>query len=378
MIETQLSSSRERLFEFGSPIPRSDPGTWQWVDFPRTAAASGKPTGLAINFAPGPDARTLVIYFEPGGAAWNYLTASLQIAGYGTVLHLDEFTEHQWRFSPTSVLGRRIWLFDRDDETNPFGGAHFVYVPYCTGDVYVGDAIRILRGPLPGMQKTMHFRGQRNMREYLQRLVPTFSDLEQVYLVGSSAGGYGATFSWWLANVAWPTLPVDVISDSGHPLFFPRGQFDRWIRTWGPMLPRDGRECRQGLREVLEYAERHFLGQRRYALIAARKDLIMSLFFGMSPRTHAEQIDRLREGFFDDQERYPGTAHARYFIMDSHVHTVFPLNRVRRVQIGEMPLRLWLRQMVERDPRWSSWHDCDGVVTSSHPQDSPIRALAQA
>jgi len=260
-----------------------------------------------------------------------------------------------------------MWLFDREDATNPFADAHFVYVPYCTGDVYVGDAVRVLLGPLPGMKKTVYFRGQRNVREYLQRLVPTFPDVEQVYLIGSSAGGYGATFSWWLAKMAWPNVPVDVVSDSAPPIFFPQSQFEHWFRTWGPKLPSDGRECRQGLRQVLEYAERHILGPDRYALVASRRDLVLSLFFGMTPGTHADHVDELREHFFDDPARYPGTAHARYFLMDGHGHTALPFNQVRHARIGEMSLRHWLRQMVDRDPEWGSWYEREGVVAHRRP-----------
>jgi len=234
------------------------------VDFPRTAAASGKPTGLAINFAPDPDAKTLVMYFEVGGAAWSYLTASLQLGGYGAVMHLNGYTEREWKYSPLSALYRRMWLFDREDETNPSAAR--------TSPTSLLHRRRLRRRhhphparAAPGLQKKMHFRGQHNVREYLQRLVPLPEAGAGVpdRLVGR---GYGATFSWWLANVAWPNIPVDVISDSGHPIFFPHGQFDRWFRTWAH-APRDGRECRNGLRQVLEYAERHILGPQRYALI---------------------------------------------------------------------------------------------------------------
>lgn len=362
------SPQRRRLFRsFGPPIPRSRPGTWQWVDFPETAAASGTPTGLAVNFSPRSGARILMIYFQAGGACWDYFTSSLHMGGYGAVLHLDGFGEKQWRRSPISAVHRRMWLFDRKDASNPFRDAHFVYVPYCTGDIYVGDRVRTFKGPLPGMKKTIHFRGQHNVREYFRRLMPTFDDVERIYLVGSSAGGYGASFSWWLANEAWRTVPVDVISDAGHPVFVPAAQFDRWIETWGPQIPDDGPECARGLRQVLEYAERRYLGPERYALVTTRKDAVMSLFFAMRPATHADYVDRLRTEFFDDQRRYPGTASARYFIMDGHGHTVFPLNHVRTARIGPMRLTRWLRQMVEHDPQWCSWYVRDGVVESRVP-----------
>lgn len=369
MTKRYLSTpQRDRLFpSFGRPIPRAKRSGWQWVDFPQTRAGSGKPTGLGLCFSPDPDTRTLVIYFQAGGACWNWSTASAHLGGYGAVFHLGGFTERTWRRSLMAKVHRRMWLFDRDDDSNPFRDAHFAYVPYCTGDIYVGDRTATFRGPLPFMKKTVHFRGQHNVREYLKRLVPTFPNLERVYLIGSSAGGYGASFSWWLANEAWRTVPIDVISDAGHPILFPKKKFDHWIDTWGPQLPDDGPECANGLREILEYSERRYLDPDRYALITTRKDIVISAFTGMSPRKHAEYIDELRETFFDNTAKYPSAAHARYFIMDHHGHTVFPGNMVGRAHVGPMQLKTWLQQMVAQDPKWRSWHELDGDVYSTDP-----------
>jgi Pectinacetylesterase len=357
---------RDELFpRFGPPIPRAAPGSWQWIDFPDTAAGDGSPTGLAINFAPDPHAKRLVVYFQAGGACWDYTTASLHVGGYGAVMHLNGFGRAVWERSLTARIHRKMWLFDRDDPTNPFRDAHLVYIPYCTGDIYVGDRVSELRGPLPFMRRTVHFRGQANVRAYLSRLVPTFPELSRVYLVGSSAGGFGATFSWWLANEAFRTVPIDVIADAGHPVLVPKAMFDRWIEAWGPRFPHHGDECRRGLKELLEFAERHYLGPDRYALISTRKDAVLSGFFGMLPATHARYIDELRAEFFDDFRRYPRARHARYFIMDSYGHTVFPGNQVEHARIGKMALRTWLTQMVEEDPAWSSWYEREGAVSQS-------------
>jgi hypothetical protein len=352
------TTQRATLFpRFGPAIPRTRPGEWQWTDFPDTAAASGTATGLGINFSPDRDASRVVIYFQAGGACWSYATASLHLAGYGAVLHLGGFGLHDWENSWIARMHRRMWLFDRNDSTNPFRNAHFVYFPYCTGDIYTGDCVNTLRGPLPGMKKTLHFRGQANVRAYLARLVPTFRDLERVYLVGSSAGGYGASFAWWLANEAWQTVPIDVISDAGHTILLPQKKFERLLSAWGSQVPDDGAECRQGLRQIFEYAERRYLGFDRYALITARKDLVLSAFFGMTPTTHARYVDELRNDLFENRQRYPGTSNARYFIMDSYGHTVLPTNRVNTARIGDLSLKRWLTQMVNEDPSWKSWHE---------------------
>ncbi len=355
---------RERLFgSFGPPLPTKRPGDWRWVDFPNTYAGKGTATGLAVNPSPAKKPKHLVIYFQAGGACWDWLTASARLGNLGVAMHLDGFQKHDWRFSGIAAVHRRLWLFDRADETNPFHDAHYVYIPYCTGDIYAGDAIRKFKGPLPFMRRTLHFRGQHNVRRFLERIVPTFPDVERVYLIGSSAGGYGAMFGWWLANEAWKTTPIDVISDGGHPVLIPRPLYDRWLHTWGATLPTDGPELREGLIEVLGYMERRYLRQgQRYALLGSRKDAIIRSFLMMGSKKHAAQMDHLRETFFEDRERFPGVDNARYFVTDAATHTFFPFGNVRRARIGEMSLKRWLKQMVDHDPQWRSWYERDGVI----------------
>jgi hypothetical protein len=371
--ENRSTPQRAALFpSFGAPLVAQRPGSWEWFDFPDTAAGSGKPTGLAVNFSHNPNEKRVMVYFQGGGACWDYTTASLHVGGYGAVMHLGGFDRGVWEKSFTGRLHRKMWIFDRADVTNPFRDMHFVYVPYCTGDIYVGDAVREFKGPLPGLKRKVHFRGQANIRAYLKRLVPTFPEPDRVYLVGSSAGGYGATFSWWLANEAWGTVPIDVISDSGHPVLVPPEKFARWIEAWGPELPDDGPECGLGLRELLEYAERRYLGPDRYALITARKDAVMSGFFGMRPETHARYVDELKAHFFDNAHRFQGFGHARHFIVDGYTHMFFPTNAVRGARIGDMPLKHWITQMVNHDPAWTSYYECGGaIVRSEHARPAP-------
>jgi hypothetical protein len=325
---------------------------------------------LAINFSPDPTVKRLVVYFQAGGACWDYTTASLHFGGYGAVFHLNGFGRREWERSWLAATHRKMWLFDRADPTKPFRDAHFAYFPYCTGDLYAGDSVRNFYGPLPLMKRRLHFRGQANVRAYFARLAPTFPELERISLIGSSAGGYGATFSWWLANEAWRTVPIDVISDAGQPVLIPQERFDRLIEAWGPQIPDDGPECRQAMIKLLEYGERHYLGADRYALITTRKDAVISAFFGMRPSRHGQLVDELKTRFLDDARTYPGTSASRYFIMDGYGHTVFPTNHVRRARIGDMALRTWLKQMVDEDPNWRSWYCRDGRISVSAPSET--------
>ena len=64
-----VAADAETNAEWGEPI-QAKPNSWQWVPFPGTACADGSPTGLGVNLSPG--ATRAFIYFEGGGACWDY------------------------------------------------------------------------------------------------------------------------------------------------------------------------------------------------------------------------------------------------------------------------------------------------------------------
>src|SRR5262249_44317292 len=103
-------------------------------------------------------------------------------------------------------------VFDRSNAQNPVGDWNFVYVPYCSGDQHMGDAQDV---SIPGVDGKQQFKGRPNLEHFLERIVPTFSDAEQVLLTGASAGGIGTLMSYRVVQAAFTSTPVMVIDDSG-------------------------------------------------------------------------------------------------------------------------------------------------------------------
>jgi hypothetical protein len=100
-------------------------------------------------------------------------------------------------------------FFDRTAAGNPFKDYDYVYVPYCTGDVFVGNNVATFAGG------TAHFVGFKNMGTFLSRIVPTFSAADRIILAASSAGGFGAALNRWRTRNAFGSVRVDLIDDSG-------------------------------------------------------------------------------------------------------------------------------------------------------------------
>jgi hypothetical protein len=134
-------------------------------------------------------------------------------------------------------------------------------VPYCTGDVHIGDRVARVEGAL------RHFRGKANLQLVMARAVATFSKTEVFVVTGESAGGFGAVSSYNLLRGFWPSMSTRgvLIDDSGPVLddtaLAPCLQA-LWRRTWdlNATLPRDC-PCvgNQGnLVSVWKYARSHW------------------------------------------------------------------------------------------------------------------------
>jgi hypothetical protein len=77
---------------------------------------------------------------------------------------------------------------------NPFARMNMVMVPYCTGDVHGGTRMRALT--VGNTTRDTYFVGGTNLRLALERLAATFPTLDAVWLMGTSAGGGGATLNY--------------------------------------------------------------------------------------------------------------------------------------------------------------------------------------
>jgi hypothetical protein len=156
-------------------------------------------------------------------------------------------------------------MFDFADPRNPFADYSAVYVPYCTADVFIGNAATEYA---PGL--TVQHKGYVNGTAALDHLVATFPDVTEVVVVGESAGSvaaplYAALLSDRLAD-ARITVPAHA---SGSYPDLPA--FNRLISAWGfgdrlPVLVRERRRdrgrARRGACRVRRRAVLHRDSQR--------------------------------------------------------------------------------------------------------------------
>jgi hypothetical protein len=319
---------------------------WTWIDVEGTHCGDGSPTGFAIN--PHPGATRLFLYLEGGGGCWDTLTCegliqtSLNLGGY------DEDTFH----GLIAEVYKSMWLFERGPEThNPLADSHFVFIPYCTGDAHIGDAVAELPGLLPWNTNTFYFKGRANLLADLDHIVPTLSGVERVVLSGSSAGGFGAGLNWPVVWDAFHALPhsvqVDLIDDSGPPIEPAPGLWAKWMSAWGVQLPEGCVGCEGDVSALVDYLRSHMLPKGRLALLSFSRDAIISAFFQLSPFVFEDRLNAVLDIF--DLE-----PNAHYFVLDgaSHTMTIFGTEGYEAGQGTK--LTDWLMGFLGDDPALQS------------------------
>ncbi|MFN0252640.1 MAG: pectin acetylesterase-family hydrolase [Kofleriaceae bacterium] len=183
------------------------PMTWQYFETPGTACIDGTPAGFSVNYNPA--STKLFIYFEGGGACFNQFCESL--------------------FTRSGMMPGNGGLFDRVNTANPVRDWSWIYVPYCSGDVYGGNTETMVAG------KMRTFHGYTNHTAFLERWVPSFPS-DTVVLSGASAGGFGAAVNYAQTQRAFGETPVILVDDSGPPMssaVFPPCLQTLWRMTWG-------------------------------------------------------------------------------------------------------------------------------------------------
>jgi hypothetical protein len=255
------------------------PGQWTWVPLSATHCGDGSTTGIGVNTQGGKN--QLLIYFEGGGACWDYntcfvlQTASNLQGGYGQ-----------------AELGGGVFgngLFNREDPGNPFKDYTFVYLPYCTGDVHSGSQVTTYVGDAGATQ--IHHVGYTNVTAELDYLTSVFPGVKSLVVAGTSAGGYGALFNYKRAAAAFPDATPYVVADSSPPLrppYFTVAWYQAQAKAWGNVgnLPQGCTGCSPfdpggGMFNMITLLAKDpgFRG----SLLGSTQDLVISYFGSLAP-----------------------------------------------------------------------------------------------
>jgi hypothetical protein len=316
--------------------------TWSWIDFPAAKCDDGSSTGIAVNAG---SSSNLVVFFNGGGACWDYLTCyQLNTASHGP-FGRNEFERMAGGGNLTGTL------FDRNDADNPFRDWNFVFVPYCTGDVHAGDNVVTYTDNSGGDPHTHHHVGHANVMQFVPRIAGTWPEPGKLVVTGSSAGGYGSAFNYDTFRTYWPTGKVYLLDDSGPALegdAIPEGYRTSWYAQWRldkVLDPVCGEACKKDFSIATRTLAQRYSNDR-LALLCSLQDEVIRNYFLLSPSGFQGELLLMTENTLEKLPNF------RYFYVGGETHTM--LGNMGRFTSQGTPLKTWLTQFINDDPAWSS------------------------
>lgn len=178
-------------------------------------------------FAFGGTKNKIVLDFQGGGACWNEFTCAAASAIFNEAV--PDLEGIQAVVDSPGYGG----LYAVENPDHPFFGWHLVHIPYCTGDIHWGNARHEYAGGV-----AIEHRGYVNATAALDWVYANFSDPEEIFVTGCSAGAYGAILHSAYIAEHYPNATIRVLGDSGAGIItdtFFKDSFPNWNAD--PALP---------------------------------------------------------------------------------------------------------------------------------------------
>ena len=175
-----------------------------WIPREDMKSRNGESMGYGALMNPVSD--KLLIFLDGGGACFNGLTCNF---------NLNKFSETDFY---NRIDNEQSLLLDRENDTNQFKTWNFIFVPYATGDVHVGNnsSVNVSNGG-PLNQAMV---GANNFNIILNDLKAYFDNnagLSEIVFAGSSAGAFGVMPNYFkLKEILGNNIPTTSIIDAGQ------------------------------------------------------------------------------------------------------------------------------------------------------------------
>jgi Pectinacetylesterase len=194
---------------------------WQLVELPGTFCSDG--SQYRFWYYDSPSSNNLLISFEGGGACWDYPSCSGQAGVLGAAhpngIPADYITSFEPQYVSPMVNGADPGIPLRPKNPIATNGWDVVYMPYCTGDVHVGNNVVTYTDPT-GQNPPIVFRhvGFNNTVAALNFLHTRFPSINKLLITGFSAGGVASSAVYYEARRTLLPTKGYLLNDSG-PIF---------------------------------------------------------------------------------------------------------------------------------------------------------------
>jgi hypothetical protein len=221
---------------------------------------NGKQTGVYVRYSQ-KGSKNLGVYLYGGGACWNAETCDA----------MSTKNPHPGNMGSGGIFA------SRDD--NPLNDYNWITVPYCTGDIHLGQN----EEKIGGFKR--RFSGAGNIKLMMERAVKTFTGVETIFVTGESAGGFGSLAAYPIIRDSFPDARGVLMDDSGQVLDddnLPVCLVEEWRQTWNlnANLPADC-PCNNDeghISDAWAYFRQTWPNDS-FSLISSINDAVISTFF---------------------------------------------------------------------------------------------------
>ena len=279
-----------------------------------------------------PESNDVFIFLQGGGACWSEVCIRTDSAPPGI----------------PSVMP----LLNTNEELSPFGGWNLLYMPYCDGSLFAGDAD--YDDDEDGELDRQH-RGVHNLSAAFDIVLERWPNPDRIAISGLSAGGFGTVMATAMARKLFPSTPIYVFNDSGVGVA--KGDVDpdfvgRLINEWNAsrFIPPSCTDCLETghltafLRWQLQNDPLLRVGAFSYYQDAVIGSTFLRLGGETFQRLLIEELPPLAEEFPDQYN---------YVLMNGSGHTTFGITSA--IRFNDIDLTRWIHQMLDHDPEWTSY-----------------------
>ncbi|HYI00103.1 pectin acetylesterase-family hydrolase [Hyalangium sp.] len=194
--------------------------TWQKVELPGTVCGNGSQYKFFIRRTSSPN---LLFLFEGGGACWDYDTCSGRAGVLGAAnpngITNDYMTQFTAKYVSPIVNGADPGLPLRSKTDLVTKDWNIVYMPYCTGDVHVGNNTATYTDQT-GANPPLVWRhnGYANTIAAANYARTQFPSVQKLLVTGFSAGGAATSSAYYFVRRAINPARGYLLNDSG-PIF---------------------------------------------------------------------------------------------------------------------------------------------------------------
>jgi hypothetical protein len=193
---------------------------WELVSLPNTVCGNGSPYKFFLRRTA---STNLLVYFEGGGACWDYDTCSGRAGVLGAAnpngIADDHMQQIGTRYVSPIVNGADPGIPGRAKTNLPTKDWDIVYMPYCTGDVHIGNSTQTYidaTGQEPPLAWSHN--GYNNTLAAMDYAASQFPGVNKMLVSGFSAGGVAASAAYYFARNAINPTRGYMLNDSG-PIF---------------------------------------------------------------------------------------------------------------------------------------------------------------